>query len=123
MKFKQEEPMVIKGSAMAQPGVAASTGVSAVMRVMVGSADSGVDQGLAVATAAHPQPIHALVSVAQGQGVPAHQPSAMVFNGAIESWMPLPREYDSLRLLPDAGLLLVGTNDLGWIVYDWIPGP
>jgi hypothetical protein len=33
------------------------------------------------------------------------------------------REFDSLRLTGHAGVLQVGVNDLGWVVYDWFPGP
>jgi hypothetical protein len=33
------------------------------------------------------------------------------------------RDFDSLRLSGHAGVVQVGVNDLGWVVYDWFPGP
>jgi hypothetical protein len=42
---------------------------------------------------------------------------------SLETWVPLWRSTDSLRLLGESGVLQVGVNDLGWVVYDWIPGP
>lgn len=33
------------------------------------------------------------------------------------------RDFDSLRLTGHAGVVQVGVNDLGWVVYDWFPGP
>ncbi len=46
-----------------------------------------------------------------------HTPSGL------EMWMPLSRNRDSLDLLGESGVMLVGVNELGWVVYDWIPGP
>jgi len=33
------------------------------------------------------------------------------------------RSFDSLPLLGESGVIRVGVNDLGWVVYDWAPGP
>ncbi len=33
------------------------------------------------------------------------------------------RDFDSLALIGTPGVLQVGVNELGWVVYDWIPGP
>lgn len=41
----------------------------------------------------------------------------------LEMWMPLSRSSDSLNLLGESGVILVGVNELGWVVYDWVPGP
>jgi hypothetical protein len=41
----------------------------------------------------------------------------------LEVWMPLLRSADSLDLLGGSGVVLVGVNELGWVVYDWVPGP
>jgi len=41
----------------------------------------------------------------------------------LEVWMPMARSQDSLHLLGESGVLMVGVNDLGWVVYDWTPGP
>jgi hypothetical protein len=41
----------------------------------------------------------------------------------LEVWTPLLRSADSLNLLGGSGAVLVGVNELGWVVYDWVPGP
>lgn len=41
----------------------------------------------------------------------------------LEVWTPLLRSGDSLNLLGGPGVVLVGVNELGWVVYDWVPGP
>lgn len=41
----------------------------------------------------------------------------------LEVWTPLLRSGDSLNLLGGSGVVLVGVNELGWVVYDWVPGP
>lgn len=123
MKFSDHEPMVIKGSALAQPWVSAQKGMPALLRVMVGHANGIQDLAQAGPAAVSAQPTHVLTAASLCAAEPDPQPHALQFNGAIESWMPLSKDYDSLRLLSDAGLLIVGTNDLGWVVYDWIPGP
>jgi hypothetical protein len=41
----------------------------------------------------------------------------------LEMWMPLTRSRDSLNLLGESGVMVVGVNELGWVVYDWVPGP
>lgn len=33
------------------------------------------------------------------------------------------RDFDSLSLGSSPGVVRVGVNELGWVVYDWIPGP
>lgn len=40
-----------------------------------------------------------------------------------EGLMPLFRSSDSMPLLGETGVITVGVNDLGWVVYDWAPGP
>ncbi|MFM8795507.1 MAG: hypothetical protein ACKOFK_01915 [Betaproteobacteria bacterium] len=41
----------------------------------------------------------------------------------LEVWTPVLRSGDSLNLLGGPGVVLVGVNELGWVVYDWVPGP
>lgn len=41
----------------------------------------------------------------------------------LEAWAPVLRSGDSLNLLGGPGVVLVGVNELGWVVYDWVPGP
>lgn len=43
--------------------------------------------------------------------------------GSLEGLMPLFRSSDSMPLLGETGVITVGVNDLGWVVYDWAPGP
>lgn len=40
-----------------------------------------------------------------------------------EGLMALFRSSDSVSLLGETGVITVGVNDLGWVVYDWAPGP
>ena len=52
----------------------------------------------------------------------AAQPWTASITGA-EGLMPLFRSSDSVALLGETGVITVGVNDLGWVVYDWAPGP
>lgn len=64
-------------------------------------------------------------AVLQLQAVPIDvTPAAPIEGpGGLEAWMPLFRSTDSASLLGESGVIRVGVNDLGWVVYDWMPGP
>lgn len=126
MKFKTRETMVIRGDAQERPaawGDDAHPLVSAVLRVSPQQAWGTAGEGRTAEGRAEPEPTHLLtISVPRPDGAPAPV-GHLALDTAPESWIPLGRDFDSLQLPPSAGILFVGVNELGWVVYDWTPGP
>lgn len=126
MKFKITDLMVIKGGAVAAPDFNSDKplrplahhdrqegGVPAMLITAsegIAADDTQPTQGPDVAN--HPSAV--------GQGAAVAQ---WVWAASLDVWTPLFRSTDSACLLGQGGVLKVGVNDLGWVVYDWIPGP
>jgi hypothetical protein len=106
MKLNSEDLMVIRGGTGPSSGITTVEAhrVSAVMHIACASASA----------ADSPHDEHAA-----GVFIVHASPDA----SSLEAWVPVQRSYDSIRLLGDTGVLTVGVHDLGWVVYDWVPGP
>ena len=126
MKFKTNDLMVIHGGSVAAPEFKPQMS----LRPLVVEDRS---QGSASAMLRFPSEVFPSGDAPPTQASDAGDPQAMAGQGgaaaqwvwatSLDVWMPLFRSTDSACLLGEGGVLKVGVNDLGWVVYDWIPGP
>ena len=130
MKFKNKESIVIRGASTAWPEFTPEAEIVAVLRLtreatvsprgLVPGEAAPADSADASATAHLDEPLMLLLSASHAAAPRLDSGQAA---GNLETWLPLWRSTDSLSLLGESGVLQVGVNDLGWVVYDWIPGP
>lgn len=112
MKYKRQDFILIKGGSA--PNVPGSVEP---LRTDPSEAPSSASPIPSTPTAAMDRSAHLLWASVQQDAPASNDPSILcaVLHGL--------REFDSLRLTGHAGVVQVGVNDLGWVVYDWFPGP
>jgi hypothetical protein len=112
MKYKRQDFILIKGGSATQvPGSVEP------LRTDQSEVPSSASQIPSAPTAAMDCSAHIPWAAVQQDAPAFHDPS---ISGAALHGL---REFDSFRMTGDAGVVQVGVNDLGWVVYDWVPGP
>ena len=133
MRFNNKELMVIRGGSIASPeftpqAEGVTTALLRLTREAPGQSEESIGaevlryDGTPAEWSTRASPGAEMPLQAAWRASPS-QPDAAGAAVSLETWVPLWRSTDSLRLLGESGVLQVGVNDLGWVVYDWIPGP
>ena len=123
MKFKTKGLMVIQGGSIGSTAFTPNADIDATALLRIQTPAGTPPGGPVGVPGGGAATAGALMVLLSAPPVGPRNPESGHAASNLESWWPLFRSTDSLDLLGESGVMRVGINDLGWVVYDWAPGP